>query len=115
LPTGSTWPRRFLQVMREPRPEAREDVLMRSTPGHGQYGLRTGRWLALYDGLNTQALFDLENDPGATRNLRREQPDRYRAMINRLQSTLEAGSSGQAATATLTDEDRAALKAVGYL
>ena len=115
LPTGSQWPRRFLQVMGDPQTGGREQILIRSTPGHGQFAVRTDRWLAVYDGLRKQELYDLTADPGATRNLRLEDPDRYRRMINGLQATLEAGQDGEAVAADHTNEDLEALKAVGYL
>ena len=115
LPVDTIWPRRFLDLLADPALPGRERVLMRTVPEHAQYGIRTARWLALYDGLRVQGLYDMEDDPGAEHNLRLEQPERYMRMIGVMKASLgEAGGATSTETG-LSEEDIKALKAVGYL
>jgi arylsulfatase A-like enzyme len=48
---------------------------------------------AFKEGLPLAQLYDMDADPGEARNLAKEQPDRVRAMVRRLQSIVDDGRS----------------------
>ena len=59
-------------------------VLLSEWPGEGERALRRGRWKLIVDAEGGEQLFDLESDPGETRNLLDEAPDRARALRTEL-------------------------------
>jgi len=78
-------------------------------------GLRTERYLAFYNGLKEQALFDLINDPTAKRNIRTLKPDLYTSLIKKVRSIRAQESLVKGATqSNLTEADLNNLKALGY-
>ncbi len=113
LPPGESWPERFLEVLFDPGHE-RTAVLLRNYAN--LVGLRTRGHLALVDGWKVQELFDLEGDPGAARNIRLQEPERYAEMIGRLKPLLEPRGPGSATVeARLSEEAIENLKALGYM
>jgi len=115
LPDGSQWHQRFIDLMEQPDRARRDRVVARSFVDSNHYGLRTERYLAIYNGLRVQELYDLHSDPGAQHNLRLEQPELYSSLIAQLRSTLARAAVTDVETGTLSDEDIKALKAVGYI
>lgn len=114
-PPDGVWPRRFLRVMQDPT-APRAAVVLRSTVNLGRVGLRTGQYLAFWNGWSQQELYDLESDPQASTDLRRDEPGLYLSLMASLQAIL-AGSSDDviAGKAELSEEDRQTLKSLGYL
>ncbi|MBE0565187.1 MAG: sulfatase-like hydrolase/transferase [Krumholzibacteria bacterium] len=109
-------PRRFLEVYAR-GPRDRDAVVVRSTTAYDILGLRTDRYLAVWDGMRRQELYDLAADPGAAENLRFAQPELYNDLVGRLHGILRSGSwlGGGAPVADLSPEDLKALKSLGYL
>jgi arylsulfatase A-like enzyme len=111
-PPGTRVTRRFLSVLTDPgRP--REEIVSRTLPRFRTFGLRTERWLTVYGEL-AQELYDLAQDPGAHRNLRRQEPEVWHDQVGRLRAILAAGRSRESVEITLTAEERDALRSLGY-
>lgn len=89
-------------------------VVMRTNDDWHVVGLRTERHLAVFDGLTRQELFDLQADPGATRNLRTEQPETYRQLLGELRAILGARQPVVAPVHRISEQERRALKSLGY-
>jgi arylsulfatase A-like enzyme len=115
-PSGSRWPRRFLQVLSDPT-APRKAVLLRSASGlRTSFGLRTDRYLALFDGWNKQELYDLTTDPQAKVNLRLSEYPVYLRLIGQLTALMADRSQVTGAQdVELTDKDLETLKSLGYL
>jgi len=114
LPSGSAWPRRFLRVMNDPT-AYRTGILLQPAPKSVHVGYRTERYLAICDGWNRQELYDLQDDPAATTNLRLRYPEVYTTMIGQLQYCLEDTSNVAAAgESELSEQDIQTLRALGY-
>ena len=108
-------PRRFSEVWANPL-SRRAEIVARTTVHEHTFGIRTDRWLAIHDTFSRQELFDLRADPEARRNLRGEDPDRYRDLIKRMAAILQARiGSGEATTRELTEEELRNLRSLGYL
>jgi len=78
--------------------------------------VRTKRWkLIRYPGLGTEylELYDLENDPGETRNLAEREPDRSRELWRRLQQWDRTVVPRQ--EPMLDEAERERLRSLGYL
>jgi hypothetical protein len=77
---------------------------------------RRGRWKSMYDrGRGSTVLYDLEQDPGESRDLAADEPDvvaRHRSRVNELVRTL---GTTNGANATLSEDDEERLRALGYL
>ncbi len=111
----------------EPVPEPlRNRPLVSSVENPGRCearALRLGRHRLLviernYEGLENQSfLYDLEADPGETRNLRDERPEIVARMLRQLRAIEDAHRSPPAPRAIyrMTPEERVALEALGYL
>lgn len=82
-----------------------------------QLGIRSGRWKyihGLQDG--TSELFDLETDPGETRNLAAERPERRHNLSNRLAHWMRSVQPQELSDPeAITPEDRRRLEALGYI
>jgi arylsulfatase A-like enzyme len=89
-------------------------VVMRTNWHAHTSGVRTDRYLAVFDGLMTQELFDLRRDPGATRNLRAEEPQRYRELVGTMRAVLGARRPVIAPEHTVSEQERRALESLGY-
>jgi arylsulfatase A-like enzyme len=97
-----------------PSPELADDELFLTETQYRTY-LR-GRWksaLRREDG--ALYLFDLEGDPGETRDVAAANPDVVAAHRRRIDELGEALSARRAVVERLSDEDRERLQALGYL
>ncbi len=97
----------LMPLFRDPSARIREDVVHHSIGG--KFAIRDRRWKlvlcpgsggwtqsdaeAAAQGLPLVQLYDMQADPGETRNLCREAPDRVRAMLARLQRLVADGRS----------------------
>ena len=63
----------------------------------------------------SEALYELESDPGETRNLSGERLDVRQRLSDLLDRELAGSQAGPAEEAELTDEERRQLEALGYL
>jgi hypothetical protein len=77
---------------------------------------RRGSWKSTWarDGSRT-ALFDLESDPGETRDVAGEHPELVRKHRARLDELTRALGTRQGEDATLSEDDAERLRALGYL
>jgi len=76
--------------------------------------VRLGGHVLLHDeGRGTSTLYDLTRDPGETRDLSAEQPDRREELLARLRAHLR--DARRPISRPLSDEERARLRALGYL
>ncbi len=115
LPPGSSWPRRFLEVFADPT-TPRPAVAIRTIRGVEHVGLRTDRYLAFWNGWSCQELYDLAEDPDATRNLRPARGQLYISLMASLNAILSGSvAAGPALEADLSEEDLQTLKSLGYL
>jgi len=89
-------------------------VLLRTNVSKHTYGLRTERYLAVFDGLTKQELFDLERDPGATVNLRADKPELYRKLVGEMRAILGARQPVAAPGHVISEQEQRALKSLGY-
>jgi len=78
---------------------------------------RKGQWKSMFHRTRPKlwALFDLESDPGETVNLMREEPRRVEEHLRRIHALNDLFGTRADAGDTMTDEDRARLRALGYL
>jgi hypothetical protein len=76
--------------------------------------VRTGRWKYIRAEDGPDELYDLRADPGETRNLRAERPEVAAELGAALDRHIAARSSA-AAQPELSDEQRRALEALGYV
>jgi arylsulfatase A-like enzyme len=113
LPADLSWTARSRGLLAGEVPATAELVLRTSWAAH-TFGIRTERYLASFDGLVGQRLYDLREDPGATVNLRAEQPERDRELIGRLRAVLGARQPVIAPAHVLTEQERKALRSLGY-
>ena len=100
----------------EPAPEVSlaPDELFLSETEYRTY--QRGRWkssLRRDDG--GFLLFDLDDDPGESRNVADEHPDVVAEHRRRMEEIAEAVSARRAVVERLSEEDRARLRALGYL
>jgi arylsulfatase A-like enzyme len=80
-----------------------------------QYGIRLGHWKyidAREEG--TQELFNLTDDPGETKNLAAAEPEKVSELAGRLQAWVRSEWQARA-PAEISEEDRARLRALGYI
>lgn len=89
-----------------------------------RYGLRRGRFKVLRDyEADTVALYDLEVDPGETRDLAALRPGIRDGLLNQLEDRLrrdreranQIGTGSASEDEMLTPEERERLKAIGYV
>jgi len=81
-----------------------------------QFGIRLGSWKYIEgDRDGRRELYDLANDPGERRNLAREEPERAARLRTRLQLWREANPPSDEPAETISAEDRARLRALGYV
>jgi choline-sulfatase len=96
-----------------------EPVFMESIYAYLHYGwasLRAvvdGRWK--YVEAPTPELYDLEDDPGETRNVADEHPERARDLADLLDSLSAGADEAGAGTVELDDASREALESLGYV
>jgi len=115
-PPGSFWPSRFLELLQDPCGRRREAILTRSFADTHRFGFRTDNFRAIFNGFLEQELYDLHEDPLAQHNLRVEKPERFTSMIVQMRHLLESAPSRQLdQDHELSDQDREALKSLGYL
>jgi arylsulfatase A-like enzyme len=76
--------------------------------------VRSGRWKLIRAEDGPEELYDLQSDPGETRNLRGDRPE-IAAELAALLERHAATRSGVAAQPELTEEQRRALEALGYV
>ena len=112
-PTDLRWTARARQLLAGETPGPAE-VVMRTVATSHTFGLRTERHLAVFDGLVGQKLYDLQEDPGATVNLRGERPDLYRELLGRMRAILGAREPVVAPRHEITEQERRALESLGY-
>ena len=112
-PAGTRWTARNHALLAGREPGVAE-IVIRTTPVAHTLGLRTERYLAVFDGLVNQGLYDLKDDPGARRNLRGEQPERYRSLLLRLRSILAASVPAAAELHRPSEQAQKTLKSLGY-
>jgi arylsulfatase A-like enzyme len=62
-----------------------------------------------------EELYDIVNDPEELTDLSKRLPERMAELREQLDRELETGASSQAAQAELSDDDRARLRALGYV
>jgi arylsulfatase A-like enzyme len=81
-----------------------------------KFGVRVGQW-KLIEGPEEQTLelFDLEADPGETRNLVAEEPERTVELTDLLRDWRQQHRSSAPAPGPISEEDRARLEALGYV
>jgi arylsulfatase A-like enzyme/Flp pilus assembly protein TadD len=112
----------LLPLVRDPRREWRHEALVDSRFNELHYGwaplraLRDGRYK--YVEAPTPELYDLQADPGETRNLAASDPSRAQDMrsgLARLADAMSATDLGRSAASHLAPEARAALQALGYV
>ncbi|MFH1843635.1 MAG: sulfatase [bacterium] len=112
--SGTVLTGRFIEVLANPTRE-RAEIASRTTVHANRFGLRTERYLAIYDCFGEQELYDLSRDPMARDNLRLREPDRYRELIARLRAILmHREGSGESVRGELSDEDMETLRSLGY-
>ncbi len=81
-----------------------------------QFGLRDGRWKYIRGrSLESEELYDLETDPGEGDNLREALPDIARRLSETLDEWQRSVVREDPAAERLPAEDRAKLKALGYV
>jgi arylsulfatase A-like enzyme len=98
----------------EASPDLAADELFLTEADYRTY-LR-GRWKsALRRDDGSLTLFDLERDPGETRDVAAEHPDVVEAHRRRVDELGEALSARRAVVERLSEEDRERLQALGYL
>lgn len=114
VPEGTTWPRRFVDVLGNGPARGRESIPSRSFVAANRFGVRTDDWLVIHRGFDEQQLYDLAKDPGAQVNVRLTRPEIYVRMVADLRATIAAGAGPGAREAVLSEEDARALKALGY-
>jgi arylsulfatase len=112
LPAGTTWPERMLEVMEDPA-RARDEIFIRC--GTPRFGRRTADGLWVFQAGREQAWFDLAADPRAHVNRATAEPDSWFEGLSAIRAFLAAPiGEGVPAPATLTEEDRERLDALGY-
>jgi arylsulfatase A-like enzyme len=105
--------------VRFPAPRVNRPVwLDDGTGGSGLRSARTGEWKLILDRQKgVIELFNLENDPGETRNLAAQEEERAETLLAELRRWLayleQAGVPGK--TIELDDDMREGLEALGYL
>ena len=81
-----------------------------------KFGLREGRWKYIRgDSRESEELYDLEKDPGEHNDLREAFPDVARRLSQQLNEWHRSVVRGDPAMEPLSAEDRAKLKALGYV
>jgi len=111
---GTRLPGRFLEVLADPSRQ-RGEIAARTTIHAQRFGLRTERYLAIYDCFSEQELYDLSHDPAARVNVRLQEPDRYRQLVAKLRAILtHREGAGEVAHGELTEEDMETLRSLGY-
>ncbi|HKJ25219.1 MAG TPA: sulfatase-like hydrolase/transferase, partial [Myxococcota bacterium] len=81
-----------------------------------QFGVRLGPWKYIEgDRDGRRELYDLASDPGETRNLARERPDRAAELRARVHVWRAANPPPGAPAAPISEDDRARLRALGYV
>jgi len=102
----------FLYRQRYPRPTVVRDVPVVGS----QYGVRVGPWKYVEgDRDGRRELYDLSRDPGERRDLAGSEPERAAAMRERLRAWRAEHPPPEAAAPRLSEEDRARLRALGYV
>ncbi len=113
VPPQLEWTGRTRALLAGAVPEPATLVLRTNWHAH-TFGLRTERYLAVFDGLRGQELYDLAADPGATLDLRAERPELYRDLIGRMRAVLGARHAVSATGRTLSEQERKTLRSLGY-
>lgn len=116
LDGDSSWDRSEVYAASRAAPVRHEDRGYKLDRTRRIKTVRTKRWkLIHYPGHGTEylELYDLENDPGETRNLAEREPGRSRELWFRLQRWGSAAAPPQ--TPTLDDAERERLRSLGYV
>lgn len=82
--------------------------------GPMRQGVIEGRWKLIIDGKHKE-LYDLEADPRELKNLAKSEPERVAALRARIDLWEKAHPRAAEQAQTLTEDDKAALEAFGYL
>lgn len=85
-------------------------------PRGEKFGIRLGRWKYIVGPEEqTRELFDLESDPGETKNLVDDFPEERDRLARRLDTWLHSVRRADQEADAINDEDRARLEALGYV
>lgn len=121
--TGTPIPEAFqgtgqLDLITGRRPEVLEGkaIFTRTTEAPARAVMIQDRWKCIFTEGGAVELYDLEDDPGETRDLAEVEEERATALFARLRGWMEGSATGrQAPRMELTEEDIEGLRALGYV